>query len=123
MRHCQNPIELVKLVPHEEIVCPSCGSSFRLEADATTDWRPNEFRKLRRFELLDTLGSGTFGTVYKAHDPELDRTVGIKVPRRQSLGAQELDRFLARRAASPSSGILPSSPFTRSTMRTAYRTW
>ncbi len=93
--HCQNPIELVKLVPHEEILCPSCGSSFRLEADATTDWRPNEFRKIGRFELLDTLGSGTFGTVYKAHDPELDRTVGIKVPRAGSLsGAQELDRFL-----------------------------
>ena len=35
--HCRNPIEVVKISAHEEIACPSCGSSFRLEADATTD--------------------------------------------------------------------------------------
>jgi len=34
--HCQNPIELVKLTPREEILCPSCGSSFKLESETTT---------------------------------------------------------------------------------------
>jgi uncharacterized protein YbaR (Trm112 family) len=36
--HCRNPIELIKLTPREEVLCPSCGSSFRLEAESTTGW-------------------------------------------------------------------------------------
>ncbi len=100
--HCHNPIELVKLTAREEITCPACGSSFRLETEPTTSEERPSGRKLGRFELLDTVGHGAFGTVYKARDPELDRTVAIKVPRAGSLaGAQELDRFLreARSAA------------------------
>ncbi|HXG10421.1 MAG TPA: serine/threonine-protein kinase [Gemmataceae bacterium] len=57
-------------------------------------WRPSG-EKLGRFELLEPVGHGGFGTVYKARDPELDRTVAIKVPRGSSLpGSQDLDRFL-----------------------------
>jgi WD40 repeat protein len=100
--HCHNPIEVVKLTPRQEIACPSCGSSFRLETDSTTGWELGPGQRIGKFELLDTVGSGAFGTVYKAHDPELDRTVAIKVPRAGNLpGPQELDRFLreARSAA------------------------
>jgi WD40 repeat protein/Flp pilus assembly protein TadD len=93
--HCHNPIEVVKLTPREEIACPSCGSSFHLEAGETTAWEQKTGQKLGKFELLDILGQGAFGTVYKARDPELDRTVAIKVPRAGNLvGPQELDRFL-----------------------------
>jgi WD40 repeat protein/tRNA A-37 threonylcarbamoyl transferase component Bud32 len=93
--HCHNPIEVVKLTPSEEIACPSCGSSFRLETESTTGWEGLSGQKLGRFELLDTVGQGAFGTVYKARDPELDRTVAVKVPRAGNLaGPQELDRFL-----------------------------
>jgi tRNA A-37 threonylcarbamoyl transferase component Bud32 len=93
--HCHNPIEVVKLSSREEIACPSCGSSFRLETETTTGWQRQAGRKLGRFELLETVGQGAFGTVYKARDPELDRTVAIKVPRAGNLTeGQELDRFL-----------------------------
>src|SRR5262245_5939274 len=92
--HCRNPIEVVKLTPRDEIACPSCGSSFCLETESTTGWvRSGE--RLGKFELLDTVGQGAFGTVYQARDPELDRTVAVKVPRAGNLaGPQELDRFL-----------------------------
>src|SRR5262245_656985 len=100
--HCHNPIEVVKISANEEIACPSCGSSFRLETDTTTDPEHGAPQTLGRFELLDVVGRGAFGTVYKARDPELDRTVAVKLPRAGSLaGPQELDRFLreARSAA------------------------
>jgi WD40 repeat protein/tRNA A-37 threonylcarbamoyl transferase component Bud32 len=100
--HCHNPIEVVKLSPREEITCPSCGSTFHLESGSTTGWERKAGQRLGRFELLDVVGQGAFGTVYKARDPELDRVVAIKVPRAGSLaGPQELDRFLreARSAA------------------------
>jgi WD40 repeat protein/tetratricopeptide (TPR) repeat protein/tRNA A-37 threonylcarbamoyl transferase component Bud32 len=93
--HCHNPIEVVHLTPHEEIACPSCGSSFRIEDQSTTGWRGLAGQKVDRFELLDVLGQGAFGTVYKARDPELDRVVALKVPRSGNLaGPQERDRFL-----------------------------
>jgi serine/threonine protein kinase len=100
--HCHNPIEVVKVAPRAEVACPACGSTFRLETGETTGWERAAGRKLGRFELLDTVGQGAFGTVYKARDAELDRTVAVKVPRAGHLvGPQDLDRFLreARSAA------------------------
>src|SRR5262249_2030221 len=42
---------------------------------------PGGARRLDRFELIQELGIGSFGHVFKAHDPELDRPVAIKVLR------------------------------------------
>jgi WD40 repeat protein/tRNA A-37 threonylcarbamoyl transferase component Bud32 len=94
--HCQNPIELVTPVDSGDILCPSCGSTFRLELDSTATWSPHDGRRtLGRFELIDAVGVGAFGTVYKARDAQLDRTVAIKVPRSGNLGGpEERDRFL-----------------------------
>jgi serine/threonine protein kinase len=45
--------------------------------------------------LIETVGVGAFGTVYKARDPQLDRFVAIKVPRAGNLAAdKDRDRFL-----------------------------
>src|SRR5262249_56441029 len=51
---------------------------------------------LGKFELIDQVGVGAFGTVYKARDRELDRIVAIKMPRAGSLGStsSDADRFL-----------------------------
>jgi serine/threonine protein kinase len=95
--HCQNPIELVRLT-REEILCPSCGSSFCLAEEATTSWEKRRGQRLGKFELVETVGQGAFGTVYKARDTELDRTVAIKVPRLPAginpAARDDLDRFL-----------------------------
>src|SRR5262249_47212643 len=93
--HCENSIELAESDSAAEINCPSCGSSFRLDRHSTTDYKPFANRRLGKFELLETLGQGAFGTVHLARDPELDRLVAIKVPRHGLLAADaDLDRFL-----------------------------
>jgi serine/threonine protein kinase len=59
-------------------------------------------RKLGKFELLEELGLGSFGHVFRARDTELDRTVAIKIPRAAHLASREdADRFVreARSAA------------------------
>jgi tetratricopeptide (TPR) repeat protein len=92
--NCLSSIELESLP--EEILCPSCGSSFRLDLGSTAEWNlPEAQRKLGKFELIDRVGMGAFGTVFKARDPELDRVVAIKVPRLGTLvDVDSLSRFL-----------------------------
>jgi eukaryotic-like serine/threonine-protein kinase len=93
--HCHNPIEIVTASQGEEILCPLCGSSFRQETESTASWRSLRGRQLGRFELIEAVGVGAFGSVYKARDPQLDRVVAIKIPRAGNLAEQaNLDRFL-----------------------------
>ncbi len=50
-------------------------------------------RRLGKFEILEELGCGAFGTVYRARDTSLDRIVAVKVSRGSLNGREELDRF------------------------------
>ncbi|HEV3445954.1 MAG TPA: hypothetical protein VG099_15040, partial [Gemmataceae bacterium] len=69
--HCHNAIELIQLASKDEISCPSCGSSFRLDQGGTTRAsQVEEPRTLGKFELREKVGIGAFGSVYKAWDTE-----------------------------------------------------
>lgn len=48
-----------------------------------------------RFEVRERLDGGAFGVVYRAHDPQLDREVALKVPRPGTVDSPDLvERFL-----------------------------
>ncbi len=82
------------------ISCPQCGSSVDT-ADAEPlarvpcsqcGVRVRAARSFDHFELLETLGTGGMGTVYKARDTQLDREVAIKVLRKD-LGPEYVDQL------------------------------
>jgi serine/threonine protein kinase len=98
--HCSNFVEVLTDTPYEEISCSTCGSRFSLvEREATRLAAP--LKSIDRFDLVTRLGVGGFGTVWKARDRELDRTVAVKIPRRGQLSPSEIDQFFreARAAA------------------------
>jgi serine/threonine-protein kinase len=93
---CHNPIRLGD-GGADEVLCPGCGSAFRVR-DAQPTTTASEARPLGKFQLLERVGLGAFGAVWKARDTELDRVVALKIPHAGLLTASdELERF--RRAA------------------------
>jgi tRNA A-37 threonylcarbamoyl transferase component Bud32 len=90
--HCHNPIQLSD-DRSDEVLCPGCGGSFRLrEARATAT--ESRMRPLGKFQLLERVGLGAFGAVWKARDTELDRVVALKIPHSGLLTVdEELERF------------------------------
>ena len=59
--------------------CDNCGNSFRLER-VWLGSKIDEIRIIGRFQLLDRVGQGSFGTVWRARDTQLDRVVAVKIP-------------------------------------------
>ncbi len=91
--HCHSPIDLNDNSPKDEVLCPACGGSFRMcETRQTTTTAP--MRPLGRFQLLERVGVGAFGAVWKARDTELDRLVALKIPHAGLLSLEaERERF------------------------------
>jgi serine/threonine-protein kinase len=51
-------------------------------------------RSLGKFQLLERVGAGAFGVVWRARDTELDRIVALKIPHADLLtSADDLERF------------------------------
>lgn len=99
--HCHEPADIQADSDLSDLLCSSCGGTFSLVDDKTVTYSDARRQTLGRFELLQQVGMGSFGSVWKARDPELDRTVAIKIPRKGRLDSAESEQFLreARAAA------------------------
>jgi hypothetical protein len=70
--HCQNPVHLADGNGNiEEVLCPGCGSTFRVR-EARPTASVAAMRPLGKFQLLERVGVGAFGAVWKARDTTLD---------------------------------------------------
>lgn len=100
--YCHIPLDVPNDDPSGDQTCSSCGSTFNLARDmaTATDNGPS-VPQVGHFQLLNRLGQGAFGAVWKARDTELDRIVAIKIPRKEDITEVEAEKFLreARAAA------------------------
>ena len=99
--HCQAAVDTQLEDDLQTLVCQSCGSGFSLMPRGLETRQAHSLRRIGHFEIIEFLGAGTFGSVWKARDTHLERTIAIKVPRKEQMSAAEVDLFLreARAAA------------------------
>jgi tetratricopeptide (TPR) repeat protein len=94
--YCAHPVEVAKSTTVRDVACPACRGRFSLIAEGD---QPHQ--SLGRFDLLETVGAGSSGTVWKAWDRQLSRTVAVKLPHHRPTGLLEAEDFFreARAAA------------------------
>lgn len=96
--HCQHNLEVVASDGVQTVPCPSCGSKVHVVPETLSMRRTP--KQLGHFELLESLGQGHYGVVWKARDTKLSRLVALKVPR-LDLGDDTMSLYMreARAAA------------------------
>jgi WD40 repeat protein/tRNA A-37 threonylcarbamoyl transferase component Bud32 len=88
--HCRIPVDVAVSA---DVQCQECGSSFRVAAPSGRS-TAEAVKTLGRFQLLECVGQGSFGLVWRARDTVLDRVVALKVPHPGFIEAPTLlDRF------------------------------
>jgi hypothetical protein len=84
---------------------------------ATGSYLVTHPQRLGKYQVTDVLGKGAMGVVYKAHDPDIQRTVAIKTIRRELVedddrASMVMARFKndARAASTTTSRAAAASP-------------
>lgn len=74
---CGGAIDVSDELPFAQIYCPHCGEGLRAR------------RVFNNFELVELIGQGGMGSVFKAYDHTLERMVALKVLRREMSARDE----------------------------------
>ncbi len=83
---CGTAIDTTDAEPLADMPCPNCGAKMRVE------------RTFDHFVVVETLGIGGMGTVYKACDTLLDRFVALKLLRKDLSGQEDHNSRLQQEA-------------------------
>ena len=83
---CGASIDTTGAEPLARVECPNCGEKVRAD------------RKFDHFVILETVGIGGMGTVYKARDTLLDRFVALKLLRKDLEGGLDSTAELRQEA-------------------------
>lgn len=87
-----------------QIRCPSCGRTYAIAAGLEGKSvrcpgcaKPFRYNTIGRYQILEELGRGGFGVVYRVFDPKMEREAAVKVLHaeiaQQDGSAQSLKRF------------------------------
>ena len=100
--HCGHLVERAPGARLSRIHCDCCGADFSVVDDTAASQAAAALDRIGQFQIVRKLGTGAFGTVWKARDTRLGRWVAIKIPRHRQLEPGEADQFLREaRAAAP----------------------
>jgi len=94
--NCKVAMEIVAESPMEDLSCPSCGVYLEraLTTDETVSLDRKEGHQIAHFQLVESVGRGAFGEVWKARDTKLDTVRALKIPRSGQFDDDTFSKFL-----------------------------
>ncbi len=92
--NCLTPLNVDDETLEHDVSCPTCGSSTSPLNSVRTRKREPIRTTIGRFQMLEEVGKGHYGTVWRARDTRLERIVAIKIPRKDDLSTHTRHMFL-----------------------------